>query len=630
MACDFNLGLWAVFPLRNRIDDGERAIQLEPKVMQVLVCLAKRHPSVVTKQELLETVWPNVFVTDDVLKRSIFELRKALNDDSKAPKLIETIPRTGYRLIAPPLFQGDEAARRNDQVAKVRALIPRPWKSWVVAGAAVVVAIGLWVSGHLRQPFTTLRDRPPAIVVLPFKNLSGDAGEEYFSDGLTEEVISEVAARNAGSMRVISRTSAMHYKNTSETVQEIGRDLGVDWVLEGSAMRAGTRVRITAQLIRVADQSHVWAETYDRELRDVLGVQADVGRAVELAIEGKLIAPERAVVAVDPEAYEHYLKGRYFLDFRTVEALQKSRVEFQRSVDKAPDFAPAWAGLAQSYELIEYERGISPREAYPSALAATSRALQLSPRLAEGHTALAYIRQHYEWKWAEADEELKVAMRLNPNYALARQWYSWQLLQLGNAPAAVEEMRHAIMLDPASPRVYITMASRLEATGQYDQAAHEYLNALELAPENPWARWRLVDVYVKLGKHDDAKREYEVFLRSTEGLEAVARFDAEVTRRGFPSARAMHERAIAISALRQLQGKARMGLYTSPADFAELYIRLGEQEKAMDWLERAYAEHSSAIIELRDRRYDPVRNMPRFQAIFRSGPWSSDVRPHSQ
>ena len=522
----FFLGPWLVEVPLNRVHCNGKTIQLEPKMMQVLVCLAEAAGEVVKKGDLMRCAWSDTFVTDDALTRVISELRKTFDDDARQPTFIETIPKSGYRLLAPVSISAAEtragagappAAVLNPSV---EAQKPSPLFKWPallgkypLAGAMLaILAVSAGVLFLLAnrphqegKPLTSVRVR---IAVLPFTNLSGDADQEYFSDGMTEEVITSISQINPERLGVVARTSAMHYRHTDKTVQQIGHELSVDYILEGSVWRSDNRVRVTAQLIQVGDQTHLWSGEYERDLSDVLAVQGQISASVADAIQLRLGRKRSAQAKVNPEAYQFYLKGRYLLDHREPELLRKALANFQQSVQRDPDFARAWASVALSYELLEYVGAISPSDSRSYALAAATRAVQLDPESAEAHTALAYVHEHYEWRWAEQDREIAKAMELDENYELARQWYSYALLQRGNAQQAVIEMRRALELDPVSLRVNLTMETRLERAGLYDEAIRQCQNAIELYPNEPQTHFQLARLYGKKTALTEASAEY--------------------------------------------------------------------------------------------------------------------------
>lgn len=606
--------------------------------MQVLLRLAETPLQVVKKEDLIRSAWSDTFVTDDVLTRSISELRKAFEDHPRQPAFIETIPKSGYRLLVLPEqtngseLQGSlESAKTpdlpitasstdpslNSEGRSLRPSIVRQPK-YVIAVSAVILVIALLSLALARLWRSPIVNHRQTIAVLPFVNLTGDPAEEYLSDGMTEEVITALGQVNVDRLAVIARTSAMHYKRTNSDVQQIGRELGADYVLEGSIRRAGDRVRVTTQLIETHNQTHLWAQDYEAlDFNEIPGVQVKIRNAVAGALGLKTESKRGSPADVQSEAYQLYLKGRYFLDRRDPPSLQKALDYFQQSTARDGNFAPAWAGVALSYDLLEYVRAMSPRESYPRALSAATRAIHIDSESAEAHTALAYIHEHYEWNWAESDRELTLALTLDPNYELARQWYSYELLRRGDTQRAAAEMRRALALDPVSVRVNTTMAERLERAGRYDDAIQQYRAALELSPDNPGTHAKLAELYGKKGEAVLAAQEYRRCLQLSANPELEKRFDDLNARIGFTAAFAAIESQELRSSLHALELRAARGEYVSPSDYAIIYALLGDRKHALLWLQRAYEEHASIMLELGSPIFDQVRDEPEFNELIR-------------
>jgi TolB-like protein/DNA-binding winged helix-turn-helix (wHTH) protein/Tfp pilus assembly protein PilF len=625
----FLLGPWLVEVPLNRVHRNGKTIQLEPKMMQVLVCLADAAGEVVKKGDLMRCVWSDTFVTDDALTRVISELRKTFDDDARQPTFIETIPKSGYRLLAPVGIPAAETRivaaappaevlnpsvepQRPSQRSRWIALLGKHRFAAAILGVTAGVIFLLVNRSHDGKPLTSVRVR---LAVLPFTNLSGDLDQEYFSDGMTEEVITSISQINPERLGVVARTSAMHYRYTDKTVRQIGHELSVDYILEGSVRRSGNRVRVTAQLIQVDDQTQLWSGEYERDLSDVLAVQGQISVSVADAIQLRLGRKASAQIKVNPNAYQLYLKGRYLLDHREPELLRKALANFQQSVQQDPDFARAWASVALSYELLEYVGAIGPSDSHPYALAAATRAVQLDPQSAEAHTALAYVHEHYEWKWAEQDREIARAMELDKNYELARQWYSYALLQRGNTQQAVVEMRRALELDPVSLRVNLTMETRLERAGMYDEAVRQCQNAIELYPNEPQAHFQLARLYGRKAELTKAGDEYRRGLQLAGSGHMVKVFDNLSRRIGFAATVEEFDQRQFQDDLRELKRRATRGEYVSPSGYAVAFAQLGERDLAIRWLQRAYDEHASVLLQLRDPAFDKIRDMPEFQAL---------------
>jgi TolB-like protein len=408
---DFRVGPWLVAPSLNSISCKGTTVRLEPKVMAVLVCLAQHAGETLAKETLFHTVWPDTFVTDDVLTHSISELRRAFEDDAREPRIIQTIPKRGYRLVAP--------------VNSVSA--PRT--------SAASVA----------------RD---SIAVLPFINMSADTENEFFTDGITEEIINALA--QIKDLHVVARSSAFSFKGKHIDPRIVGEQLNVRTVLEGSVRRADNRLRIMVQLVNAADGYHLWSERYDRELKDVFDIQDEIARSIadrlKVTLEGG--GPERLVKAgtENLEAYQLYVKGRVLLARRGPAAAYVHC--FERSVKLDPNYAPAWAGLADSYNVVGYSGIVRPEASMPKAIEAARRAVALGPSFAEAHNALAMASLMGAWDKAEAEREFLRALELNPRYVQARDWYALYYLMLseGRSAEAIAEAKGALELDPVHPK----------------------------------------------------------------------------------------------------------------------------------------------------------------------------------
>jgi TolB-like protein/tetratricopeptide (TPR) repeat protein len=474
------------------------------------------------------------------------------------------------------------------------------WRRWTTAGllVALVVGLGSFAARALRTP----RDHRPVLAVLPLENLSGDPEQEYLSDGLTEEIIAQVSRANPEGLGVIARTSAMRYKGARKGVDEIGRELGVDYVLEGSLRKDGERVRITVQLIRVSDQTHLWAESYDGEARDLLSLQADVARRVVRDIGSLAGRPAEAAspAAVNPAAYSAYLKARYFAGKAQYWSTAKAIEHYKEAIAADPGFAPAYAGLAES-STFSYPT----RETMPQAKAAAQKAMQLDPGSAEAHAALGLVQTFWEWDWSAADRSFKRALELNAGNAEIHQYYSQHLSAAGRAEEAIAQARRALEMDPLSPRLSGQYARVLYLARRFDDAIAQHRKTLALDPNDYWAWFFMGIVYENKGLHREA-------------IEAIAK-SQEI--QGYkPLAAALQEgyrRAGYEGALRawvaNWEEAARQGRQVQWVSVAMLYARLGEKQKALDALDKAYEERSRALAYIAvEPQLDPLRSETRF------------------
>lgn len=565
----YRFGRFRLDPAGRVLFRGDRAIRLPPKAVDTLLLLVQNAGNVVEKQDLLKHVWQDAFVEEGSLTRTISILRKALEDAAHGQEFISTIAKRGYRFAAP-------------------------------------------VMESQSQPARAAADRL-MMVVLPFENLSGSRKHDYFSDGMTEEMITRLARLNPGRLGVIARTSAMQYKSTDKSIRQIGQELSVSHVLEGSVRRAGNRVRIATQLIQVSDESHLWAESYERNLGDMLNLQFEVAEAVAKEIQIKLAPQEQARMAtagtVHPQAYEAYLKGRYLLNRRTLEAIEKSIQYFRKSIEYDPQYAVAFAGLADSY-LTHHDLGhLPPMVATTKAKAAARKALEMDATLAEAHTSLGHAYFH-EFNWLAADGGFRRAIALDPNYANSHYYYANYLICVGHKNEAIAEARCAQTLDPVSLPAGTNLASILSFAGHYTEAVEESLRVLEI--DSSFAR-----AYEDLGRAYEQLRMYP---------QAIAAFEKAVEcSRGSSRDLASLAYAFGIAgkqkeALKLLQGIKGLSRrsYVSPYSFALVFTGLGNKSQALAWLEKAYKARDGAIPFIKENpRLAPLHSDSRFRDLVR-------------
>ncbi|HEY7543512.1 MAG TPA: winged helix-turn-helix domain-containing protein, partial [Blastocatellia bacterium] len=506
MSKSFRILEWTVNVDTNTLASGEKTVRIEPKVMAVLVYLAEHAGEVVPKDQIIQSVWEEKFISDEVLTVSIHELRKALGDDAKNPRFIKTVPRAGYQFIAP--VSSDE---RKEEAMAASVPASRRWK-FVAAIAFAVAAFTLALILLVNKPEPHIK----SIAVLPLENLSADPDQGFFADGMTDALITNLA--RVGSFRVISRTSVMKYKEAKKPLPEIAKELNVDAVVEGTVMRAGNQVRINVQLIDAATDQHIWAEKYERNLSDVIALQNELSLAVTRQIGKRLDARASLPSSqpVDADVYEAYLKGRYFWNQRTQEGARKAVEYFEQAISRDPTYAPAFAGLADSYTLGDGEYlGVGRDEAYQKAIAAARRAIELDPSLAEAHSALAAIKFQYEWDWEGADEEFKRAIALNPNSSIAHMWYGELLSATGRHAEAIETMEQARRLDPLDAMINSDLAWIYYMARRFDSALEQSRKALELDPSLAWVHWMMGTIYYRTGAEREAVEAYKKTLTMT-------------------------------------------------------------------------------------------------------------------
>jgi TolB-like protein/DNA-binding winged helix-turn-helix (wHTH) protein/Tfp pilus assembly protein PilF len=621
--------------------DGE-TVKLAPQPFRILTLLAGKAGEPVTREEIRRQVWGEETFVDFErgLNFCVSQIRAALGDDAQSPRFIQTLPRRGYRFIAPvervPKAAGLEPAADPPPTAPLPPPAPAPptppappaswprpqalrlsaWAAAAVLGLLLVMAFVAWRHRDAGQAPRLM------IAVLPFEDLSPGPPEEYWSDGLTGELIAQLGRVRPRRLGVIARTSVMAYKGARRDVEEIGDELGVDYLLEGSVRRAGERVRITAQLVQAGDGTQLWAETYDRDRRDVLDVQAEVGAEVARALELELLpeAARRPRTPPDPAAWDDYLRGRYLAHRGERDDLLRSLEPLERAIGREPAFAEAHAAMADSLHRLVMSGGLSPRQGYPRAEAAARQAVALDPGLAEAHAVLGAILFWYRWDWPAAERELRRALELNPSLPEARHDYGFFLIARGRADAGLAEVDRARDLDPLSARSNVDVGWASISARRYDEAIARSQRTLELVPGFAEAQFCMEQAYTLQGMHREAWR-----LASTRW----ARADATPEERAAIDRLALESRepAEALRAfyrwnLDRLERAAAQGSQVNAASVASLWAFVGNEDRAFAWLERAVAERSPTLTLLAVHpSWDGLRADPRFAALVkRVGP----------
>lgn len=592
-------------------------VKLQDQPLKILQTLLENPGQIVTREELRSRMWPaNTFVEfDQGLYNAMARLREALGDSSGNPRFIQTVARRGYKFIAPvqslsnPLVV--ETAPEQRQSAKQEG--PAGLRRFVVSVLAGLLGGGLLLAIIFTFDLAGAREWLPgrstpirSIAVLPLQNLSNDPQQDYFADGMTDELITELA--QVGNLRVISRTSAMYYKNSKKTLPQIARELNVDAVLEGSVMRAGDRVRITAQLIQADGDRHIWAQTYERSLRDILVLQDDVAHGIVGRVRAQL-RPRGNARPVNPEAYEAYLRGRHDFDNATSEAdLQSSISNFELAIAKDPQSALAYSGLAVAYAaLADFYR--APNDVMPRAKQAATRALELDETLSEAHDSLGWVEFAYEWNWADGERHLKRALELNPANALAHDHYAYYLASLKGRDEAYSENQIARELDPFSLTILADSSFYFYMGRQYDRAIEQGRRALDLDPNCSTCR-----IYVALAEVQ--KRQFKEALKEIEPVKFPEAAPIDVTTTVSILGLA-GEPARAKALLRSLLIRMKQR-YVCPYEVATGYTSLTEKDQAFAWLQKSYEGHSICVIWLNSEpRFDPLRSDPRFAALVR-------------
>jgi TolB-like protein len=535
-------------------------VRLQEQPLQILQILLEHAGEVVTREELRKRVWPtDTFVDfDHGINNAIKRLREALADATGPPRYIETLPRRGYRFV--------EKIQSNEH-------------------------------------------RVRSVAVLPLENLSRDPEQEYFADGLTEALITSLAKISA--LRVISRTTAMHYKGVHRPLPEIARELGVEIVVEGSVLRSGERIRISAQFIEACSDTHLWAESYERDLRDVLRLQSEIARAVAVGIQAVLTPGEQEQLAqarpVNPEAYEAYLKGRYYWEKRRPDAVKRGVEYFQLAIEKDPTYAAAYAGLADSAGAAGFWGFAPPAETYAKAKVAAQTSLEIE-ETAEAHTSLGFALLHYDFDFAAAKKEFERAIELNPNYATAHQWYGHYFGYSGQFDQCLEETTRALRLDPLSLIINTTYAGAFWFRRQWDQAIEHCHKAMELDPSFVGLRWMLANVYEGKGMYSEAISERQYAVELSGGAPVfVAGLGGSYAAAG--------KKQEALRIREQLQNLSERH-YVMAYWIALLHTGVEERDDAFYWLERAYKEKSATFALTKvDPRLDFLRADPRFDDL---------------
>jgi TolB-like protein/DNA-binding winged helix-turn-helix (wHTH) protein/Tfp pilus assembly protein PilF len=600
-------------------------VRLQEQPFRVLAALLESSGEVVTREELRARLWPaDTFVDfDHRLAAAVNKIRDALEDSAQSPRFIETVGRRGYRFLA-PVELGERLAAPNGNspaqgVLDLPALPPAgrkiKWRLIAFASSALVLvlATGLFELHPWVRPGAALSTTPriSSIAVLPLENLSNDPEQQYFVEGMTDEITTDLA--KLPGIRVISRTSAMQYKNTHKTMPQIARELNVDAVVEGTVLRVGNRVRIRTQLIYAPADRHVWAQAYERDLKDVLTLQANLAEDIAGEIQLKLTSQQQATWStrsIDPEAHELYLKGRYFWNKRDQAGFTKAVDYFQQAIAKDPTYAAAYAGLADSYALSGGFNLLPVDQAMPRAQAAAEKALQLDSNLAEAHASLGLIAPFNNWNWADAERHYQRAIELNPNYATAHHWYAeGYLMPVGRADEAIAEIRKAQELDPLSAVIAVDMGKELYFVRRYDDALVELRRALELDPNFTSAHNWISDTLVEKKMYNEAIAELEKTKSFREERVYVRQTAYLYARMG----RYSQARTALAKSLRLSQGKQ-----VSSGAVALTYAALGDKNASFEWLEKACAEKSSFMTSLKYWSvFDPLRVDPRFGDLLR-------------
>lgn len=596
-------------------------VHIQHKPLKMLEILLEHPGEMVSREELRQRLWPDDTFGDfdQAVNIAATKLRAALGDSADNPRFIETLPKRGYRFIAEvsllphPAFPDDEPAPILEPAPHKDESVPvskrrRRLALWFAAGSLVLLAIA-WAI-RLARPRIRADAAIQSLAVLPLENLSGDQAQEYFADGMTDQLITDLA--QISTLRVISRTSVMVYKGQRKPLPQIAKELNVDAVVEGSVQRSGDQVRITAQLIRAPADRHLWAQSYEGDLSNVLKLQDEVARAIAERIQVQLTSSEKASLhaarVVNPEAYEAWLKGRYFWNKRTADGLKTALDDFNQAIAIDPNYAPAYSGLADTYALLgDWQYAVMlPAEAMPKARVSAERALQLDEGLGEAHTSLAFCLEGWDWDWKAADKEFKRAIELNPGYATGHHWYAWHLSLLGENQEALAEMRKAVNLDPLSLIINADLAELLLIAHMPDDSIAQSRKTISMDANFALAHNQLALGYLQKGGYADALKELETARALSPNSPTVI---ANLARAYV----ALDQRPEAMKLLNELKRNSTSNS-SHATEIATVYIALGDRNSAMAWLDKGYTERFNPGVLLRPS-FDPLRADPRFQEL---------------
>jgi TolB-like protein/DNA-binding winged helix-turn-helix (wHTH) protein len=650
----YRFGLFEVDGRTGELRKQGRAVRLRGRPFDILLLLLGRLGDVITREELRRQLWPaDTFVDfDHGLNSAMNRLREALGDAAESPRFVETLPKRGYRFIAPIEVVDREVARhgrtgtssleRHD--APPPAMVPerahaqeaaasKPVPTEPVVGARAAAATSLSTPSRMILLAATValaaavvvallflrvgQPRPPhsskmTLAVLPFENLSADADQDFFSDGFTEEMIAELGKLDPDRLGVIARTTTRLYKNARKNIGQIRQELGVDYVLEGSIRRAGNRMRITAQLVQTNDMTHLWAESYDRDVSDVLAIQSEVAMKIARSLTLALRRPDAGAArgTTSASAYDLYLRGRSFRDQATEESTRKAIEYFQRAIAADSQYARAYAGIADAYWLLgapgwEVEQPIAVLQ---KAQSSAERALAIDPQRAEARAVLAMVRLSYRWDRQGAEREIQEAIRLNPSSAISHQYYSTVLTTMGRFDEAIAEARRALELDPLSAPASTTLAIRYLYAGRLAEAMTQFSKTLDANPEFAVAHWGLAQGHLAAGAGLRALEELQRALElsgNSAYMRAHLAYGLAIS--------GNRDRAVSIQ--REIENESRER-YQSPYHQALISVGLGDREGTLRALERAFADRSGWMVFLPVQpEFAQVRAAPEFQRL---------------
>jgi len=618
----FRFGAYEIDSRTGELRKNGMRIRCQEQPIQVLVALLERPGELLTREELRQRVWPeDTFVDfDHALNTAVKKIRAALNDEADSPRYLETVPRRGYRFIAPvqielaPGRASEEVpAEKFDVLETHRPLINR---RVLLLAATLIVAVGggyYWSNRHARASDNNAANRI-MVAVLPFENMTNDPSQEYFSDGMTEETISQLGRLNSQNLGVIARTSAMKYKHSGKSAQEIGRELNSDYLLEGSIRREGSRVRVVAQLIRVADQLPRWSHQFEYEFGEPLYIQTDVATEIANMVHTALEPATRRRVQKQ-DSTDIYLRGLAESNIHTAEALDRVFQAFDEGMKKDPNCAPPYAALARVYERGANLGILKPTDAYAKARAAAEKAIEIDPSNPEAHIYLADALLTVNFDWSRAQVEIQKALTLNVNDPSAHEWNGIFLSLQGRLDQSIQELRTAVELDPLNAEYLVTLGSILMTAERPVEAEAQFNAAIGLDPASDSAHSSLAEVYASNKRYAEAINETSTafFLRGQR--EQALKIKAAYQKSGYEAAGQMALRERLAYLLNQREKR-----FVSAFEIAVLYARLGDKQKSLTWLQTAYQQRDVALLCLRQSQnnlFASVKDTPEFQSILR-------------
>lgn len=630
----FAFGPYELFTRTRELYKFGVKLKIRPQPFQVLELLLERPGDVVSRDELREKLWKEGTFVDSEhgLNTAVKELRAVLNDSAAEPEFIETLPRVGYRLLVPvkcaesetPSPAAELTAENEERIANNNAVRMTPdqaplqkrrrliWLTLIPVALAIVAFLTVRRQNRVATP--VVQTSRQTIAVLPFENLTGDPAQDYFTDGLTEEMIFQVGGLDPQHLGVIARTSVMRYKNSNTSTTAIGRDLGAEYLLEGSVRRDASRVRVSTQLIRVKDQTNIWSREYDRENKDLLALQSEIAREIVEGINVGLNVspPKTSPGSMSPdsyEAYDLYLRGLFFWNKRSPAGFRQAIDYLQQSVRKDPNSARAYAALADSYTLVSGYAGLPPGDLIEKARGAAERSVDLDPSSAEAHTAVALVAQDCDWNWKAAEDEYRHAIELDPNYATAHHWYGEYLGLVGRFDDARSEFEKARQLDPLSLVVATDYGVMLYQQRRFDDAIRQFRSVLDMDLNSPRAG-TLELAYVQKGMNAEILTDLEKNASNPD--ESPWRWADAVYLNGHIGQVAEARKAWAH--LMQINDRQRV----DPMVLVKAYLGLNQNDLAAASVEKAFSKHSISLTSLKvDPLYDPIDNDPRVQGVLR-------------